>query len=205
MIYDISPPLTAKLAVWPGDVPLSRRMMCHGDPVTMSAFRATAHLGSHADAPSHYGRDALTIDQCPLDWYVGPCQVVRVPIERGHAIRPSMLPAVIEAPRVLFATDTYLDPECFQEDYAALSPELIAHLKERGVVLVGIDTPSVDVFIAKDLPTHHACLQHGVVILEGLVLRDVPAGAYELIALPLKLVGFDGSPVRAVLRDLTSS
>ena len=202
MIYDISPPLTSKLAVWPGDMPLSRKVLCHGDPVTMSAFRATAHLGAHADAPSHYGQGAATIDQCPLDWYLGPCQVIRVNAERCQAIVPAMLPQPIAAPRVLIATDTYLDLECFCEDYAALSPELIKYLKEHGVFLVGIDTPSVDVFAAKDLPTHHACLEHGVVILEGLVLRDVPARVYELIALPLKLMGFDGSPVRAVLRTL---
>src|SRR5262245_18209816 len=97
MIYDISPPLTAKLAVWPGDVPLSRRIMVHADPVTLTAFRATVHLGSHADAPSHSGRDALTIDQCPLDWYLGPCQVVRVSVDRGQGIEPALLPATLEA------------------------------------------------------------------------------------------------------------
>jgi arylformamidase len=204
MIYDISPPLTAKLAVWPGDVPLSRKVLCHGDPVTLSALRATAHLGAHADAPCHYGRGAASIDQCPLDWYLGPCQVMRVKVARGQCVNPEMLPHTIEAPRVLIATDTYLDPDQFDEDFAALAPELIKHLKTNGVVLVGIDTPSVDVFAAKDLPTHHACLEHGVAILEGLVLREVPAGLYELIALPLKLVGFDGSPVRAVLRTRDS-
>lgn len=201
MIYDISPPLTPRLAVWPGDVPLSHRVMCDGDPVAASALRTTVHLGSHVDAPCHVGRGAATIDQCPLDWYLGPCQVMRVNVARGQCVVPELL-GPIETPRVLIATDSYPDPENFNEDYAALSPALIAFLKGHGVKLVGIDTPSVDVFAAKDLPTHHACLEHDIVILEGLVLRDVPAGLYELIALPLKLVGFDGSPVRAVLRTL---
>jgi arylformamidase len=86
------------------------------------------------------------------------------------------------------------------EDFAALSPELVDALDRRRVRLIGIDTPSVDLFDSKDLPAHHACLRCDMAILEGLVLRDVPEGEYELIALPLKLLGFDASPVRAVLR-----
>ena len=82
-------------------------------------------------------------------------------------------------------------------------PALLPFLKQHGVRLVGIDTPSVDPFDAADLPAHRACGEHGIIILEGLVLRDVPAGLYELIALPLRLVGFEASPVRAVLRRLT--
>lgn len=203
MIYDISPPLTPRLAVWPGDVPLSRRVMCDGDPVTVSSLRTTVHLGSHVDAPRHVGIGAATIDQCALEWYLGPCQVLRVNVAKSQCVLPQMLADSIETPRVLFATDSYPDPEHFNEDFAALSPGLIEYLKEHDVKLVGIDTPSVDVFAATDLPTHHACLEHGIVILEGLVLRDVPAGFYDLIALPLKLVGFDGSPVRAVLRTLS--
>lgn len=88
----------------------------------------------------------------------------------------------------------------FNGDFAALSPELIDWLHQRGVITVGIDTPSVDLFDSKDLPTHKAILRHDMAILEGLVLADVPEGTYELIALPLKLAGFDASPVRAVLR-----
>jgi arylformamidase len=201
MIYDISPPLSPRLAVWPGDVPLSRKALAYGERGSASAFRATVHLGAHVDAPSHIGRGQINIDECPLDWYMGPCQVMRVNVTRGECVVPEMLSGPIELPRVLIATGTYPDPEQFSEDFAALSPSLVAFLKQHGVKLIGIDTPSVDVFAAKDLPAHHACLEHGIVILEGLVLRDVPAGNYELIALPLKLVGFDGSPVRAVLRS----
>ncbi len=176
--------------------------MCDGDPVTLSSLRTTVHIGSHVDAPCHVGRGAATIDQCPLEWYLGPCQVVRVNVARGESVTAEMLPTTIETPRVLIATDSYPDPDHFNEDYAALAPALVGYLKERGVRLIGIDTPSVDLFAAKDLPTHHTCGTHGIVILEGLVLRQVPAGRYELIALPLKLIGFDGSPVRAVLREL---
>src|SRR5262249_24056178 len=112
----------------------------------------------------------------------------------------AMLTQRIQAARVLIATDTFPDWQRFNAGFAALSPELVDHLHERGVVLIGIDTPSVDLFDSKDLPSHHKFLHHDMAILEGLVLKDVPDGLYELIALPLRLEGFDASPVRAILR-----
>src|SRR4051812_18760860 len=108
MIYDISPPLTPKLAVWPGDPPLTREILCDGDPVTLSALHATAHLGAHADAPAHYGRGAASIDQCPLELYLGACQVVHVKVPRARRVLPDLLPT-IQAPRILLATNTYPD------------------------------------------------------------------------------------------------
>lgn len=163
-------------------------------------MRATAHLGAHADAPSHVGARAAPIHEHGLDFYLGPCQVMHVAAARGQCITPALLPGPVRAPRLLLATGTYPDPRVFSEDFAALGPELVEALHREGVRLVGIDTPSVDLFAAADLPAHHALLRRDMAILEGLVLRDVPAGTYELIALPLKLVGFDASPVRAVLR-----
>src|SRR5438552_18881185 len=106
------------------------------------------------------------------------------------------------SPRLLFATGTYPDWQNWNSDFAALSVELIDFLHDRGVITVGIDTPSVDLFESKDLPAHKAILRCNMSILEGLVLKDVPEGTYELIALPLPLVGFDASPVRAVLRTV---
>jgi arylformamidase len=210
MIYDITPPVTSRLAVWPGDTPVTREVLCEiGVPlpgraivsnITLSALRATVHLGAHADAPSHYGAGAPAIHERSLDYYVGPCQVVRVAVGRGARVTPEMLPAPVRAGRVLIATGTFPDPERFNTDFAALSPELVRRLHEQGVKLIGTDTPSVDLFDSKDLPTHHEFLRCDMAILEGLILRDVPEGLYELIALPLKLVGFDASPVRAVLR-----
>jgi arylformamidase len=104
--------------------------------------------------------------------------------------------------RVLLCTGTYPDPNRFQTDFAALAPELVDHLHNLGVRLVGIDTPSVDLFESKDLPAHRRLLAHDMAILEGLVLANVPPGRYELCALPLPLIGFDASPVRAILRTL---
>ena len=103
---------------------------------------------------------------------------------------------------MLLATGTYRDPDRFDSDFAALSVELVDRLHDQGVRTVGIDTPSVDLFDSKDLPAHKRILQYDMAILEGLVLKDVPEGVYELIALPLRLVGFDASPVRAILRPL---
>lgn len=205
MLHDLTPPIGERLKVWPGDTPPSRQVLCdlkRGDPIALSTLHATVHLGAHADAPSHFVGDGPAIDAVALETYLGPCQVIRVSVPRGTRIAPDMLSAAVTAPRVLLATGTYPDSERFNEDFAALAPELIPWLRQRGVILVGLDTPSVDLFDSKDLPAHRACWRHGLAILEGLVLADVPAGMYELIALPLKLVGFDASPVRAVLRTL---
>ncbi len=203
MLYDITPAISERLQVWPGDSPLRREILLdrrRGDNITLSTLHATVHLGAHADAPSHYGADAPTMEQRSLDYYLGPCQVLRIAAARKSRLTPAMLPQPLSAERLLLATGTFPDPERFNEDFAALSPELVEFLHLRGVKLVGIDTPSVDLFDSKDLPAHQMFLRHDMAILEGLVLKDVPPGMYELIALPLKLVGFDASPVRAILR-----
>ena len=199
MIYDISPLITADLKVFPGDTPPSREVlldMARGDPLTLSTWKSTVHVGAHADAPSHYGRDGRTIEQQPLELYCGPCRVIHVD---GGPVTPEMMPDV-DTERLLIATGSYPDPTNWNDDFAALAPELVDHLGRHGVRLVGVDTPSVDPADSKDLPAHHRFLANDIAIIEGLVLADVPAGVYELIALPLKLAGFDASPVRAILR-----
>jgi arylformamidase len=208
MLYDLTPPITPRLGVWPGDTPASRSVLldlARGDTVTLSTLQATVHLGAHADAPSHYGLRAPAIEQRDLSLYLGLCQVVRVAADRGTRIEPEHLPQPIQAPRVLIATDTFPDPFSWNDDFAALSPALVDALHQQGVRLIGIDTPSVDLMTSKDLPAHQAVLRHDMAILEGLVLKQVPEGLYELIALPLPLVGFDASPVRAVLRSLPAT
>jgi arylformamidase len=203
MIYDITPPITPKLAVWPGDTPPSREVLCdlnRGDTVTLSTLRATVHLGAHADGPIHYGKDAADIASRNLELYLGRCQVARVNTSRGQRVKLDRLE--IQAERFLLATGTFPNPENFNTDFAAYDPAFIDWLHERGVRLIGIDTPSIDLFDSKDLPSHKMVLKHDMAILEGLRLDHVPDGVYELIALPLKLVGFDASPVRAVLRSI---
>jgi arylformamidase len=205
-LYDLTPPISERLRVWPGDTPPRREVLLdirRGDEITLSTLHATAHLGAHADAPSHYGLNAPAIDARRLDYYLGPCQVIRTPVPRGGFVTPDDVRVPVTAERVLLATGTYPDPELFNEDFAALSPALVEWLHRRGVRLLGIDTPSVDPFDSKELPAHKTFLKHDMAILEGLVLGDVPEGLYELSALPLRLVGFDASPVRAVLRSLS--
>jgi arylformamidase len=205
ILHDITPIVSEALAVWPGDTPPTREVLLDmktGANLTLSSLHATVHLGAHADAPSHYGAEAPSIESRPLEPYLGPCQVVRFPVERGARLPAEALPDPVRAERVLFATGTYPDPNRFNDDFAALSPELIARLHDAGVRLVGIDTPSVDPFASKELESHRACLERDMAILEGVVLDAVPEGLYELVALPLKLAAFDASPVRAVLRAL---
>lgn len=207
MIYDISPPVTPDIAVFPGDTPLSREVlldMKRGDALTLSTIHATCHLGAHADGPNHYGTNGRTIDEQPLECYLGACQVIDVHVSRGDEVRvdPDQLTQAISERRVLLKTGTWPDPAEFNTDFAGLSVELVDALADAGVITIGVDTPSVDTASSKDLPAHRALFAHDIAILEYLDLSKVPAGVYELIALPLKLVGFDASPVRAVLRTL---
>lgn len=209
-LLDISPPLGPSLAVFPGDTPLSREVLLdteRGDAITLSTLRATVHLGAHADAPSHYGPGAPSIDRLPLETFLGPCRVVHVSADPadglvGVAELERALGGLSPGERLLLATGSFPDPDRFTSDFAALAPELVRRLATSGVRLIGVDTPSIDPADSRELPAHAACLAGGVTILEGLALRDVPEGVYELIALPLRLEGFDASPVRAVLRPL---
>lgn len=205
MLYDITPTVNRDLKVFPGDTPPSREVlldMKRGDHITLSTIHTTVHLGAHVDGPNHYGVDGRSIDEQPLDLYLGKCQVVHVEVKRGARVGVDDIGAEIVAERVLIGTGTFPDPNNWNEDFAGLEPDLVDYLHEKGVRLVGIDTPSVDVSTTKELVAHHRFFANDMAILEGVVLSDVPAGMYELIALPLKLEGFDGSPVRAVLRTL---
>ena len=207
-VIDISPPVTSATAVFPGDTILTREVlqdMRGGDSITLSTLRSTVHIGAHADAPSHYGHSGRSIDRQPLDLYLGPCRVIEMPQRPGGRLIPADLPAgvPIDQPRILLRTGSYPDPAEWCDDFTALCPDLIDHLADRGVRLIGVDTPSVDPASAKVLEAHHQFLARDVAILEGLVLTNVQPGVYELIALPLALVGFDASPVRAVLRRMS--
>lgn len=207
-VIDISPAISERSSVWPGDTPYVRRVLLDmhaGANITLSNITTTVHLGAHADGVNHYLRDGAAIDAMPLKHYLGVCRVLHaVNTRRGSRIGiddvdlgPLPLP-----PRVLLATGSFDGFDAWNEDFAGLEPALVEHLADRGVITVGVDTPSVDIMTSKDLPAHAACARGGVAILEGLALASVEPGDYELIALPLKLVGADASPVRAVLRTL---
>ena len=208
-LIDISPPIDSSIAVFPGDRPYERTVsedIAAGSNVTLSDIRTTVHVGAHADAPSHYSAGGQDIGSRRLDYYLGPCSVIHVDGVRGRRIVPADLKSKpLTDPRVLLRTGTYPDPRRWNDDFASLSPELVDWLHSRGVILVGIDTPSVDPAHSKALEAHQALARHDMANLEGLVLEHVPEGRYELIALPLRLAGADGSPVRAVLRSIRAA
>lgn len=205
MLYDLSPAVRPETPVYPGDTPFAVRFtasLAAGDAVNLSTLTTTPHIGSHVDAPFHTEPRGETVGDLSLGPFLGACRVVRVP--PVPLIEPHHVDGLdLDKPgRLLFRTESVRDRNRFPERYTALSPELARLLAERGVVLVGLDTPSVDPPGSATLDAHHALLRGGVAVLEGLVLDGVAEGVYELIALPLKLAGLDGSPVRAVLRSL---
>ncbi len=160
------------------------------------------HLGAHADAPLHYAREASAIGDVDLEPFLGPCRVIHA-IDRGALITPEHLAHAIDGlpPRVLVRTCVTAPTE-WSPAFSAFAPETIAWLSKLGVRLVGIDSQSVDPAESKTLDSHQQLLAHDMRVLENLVLDEIEAGDYELIALPLKLTGADASPVRAVLRSL---
>ncbi len=205
MIYDISPPITSRLQVWPGDTPPSRDVQAdfsRGDDYALSVWHTTAHVGAHADAPSHFAAAGRDIAALPIERFIGSCHLIRINAKPGSALTSNEMHVPSKTERLLIATGTYPDPEQFNQDFAGLAPEFVEELHESGVRLIGVDTPSIDPFDAEEHAAHKACARLDIIILEGLVLEGVPAGNYELIALPLKLVGFEASPVRAVLRTV---
>lgn len=203
-IWDISQKLRPGLPVWPGDTAFEQAptwQMEDGSPVNVSALTFSTHSGAHADAPLHYSQTAPDISTVDLDPYLGECLVIDAR-GVGHAIDIGDLPHLHSADRVLFRTFDRFPHDKWDADTTAIAPETIDWLAVQGVKLVGIDGPSIDPQDSKTMDAHNAVLRHDIRVLEGLVLDDVPEGRYELIALPLPIVGGDASPVRAVLREL---
>lgn len=204
-IFDITRSINPALAVWPGDTPFSAEVimdMSEGASVNLTTITLSSHTGTHADAPYHFINDDLTIEKVPLEPYVGPATVVTVQREEGP-LTPFDFPDLdwggVE--RLLVHSSASAKPaDEFPTKIIYPSSELAEFLAENGVILFGSDAPSMDDINSKSLPGHHALRRHGIAILEGLLLTDVPDGHYELIALPLKIEGGDGSPVRAILR-----
>lgn len=203
-IRDISQRLHPGLPVWPGDTPFAQArtwQMEEGSPVNVSALTLSTHSGAHADAPLHYAADAPDIASVDLAPYLGECLVVDAR-GVGALVEVGDLPHLHGADRVLFRTFDAFPHEEWPAAPTAIAPEAIEWLGVQGVRLVGMDGPSLDPLDSKEMLAHKAVLKHDIRVLEGLVLDDVEEGRYELIALPLSIVGADASPVRAVLRDL---
>jgi arylformamidase len=204
-IHDISRPVGAGIPVWPGDTDFDFRFVARiaeGSPVNVGRVAMSVHTGAHVDAPLHFDDAGADVASVPLEAYLGPCLVADVrPDARG--IRSEHLPpgseAEVRAARRVLLRSYERRPEGFDPRMAHATPELADWLAERGVLLLGIDTDSMDAYESKELPAHRRLAAHGIAILEGIDLSGVGPGRYDLIALPLRLEGADGSPVRAVL------
>jgi arylformamidase len=201
-LIDISRPLAAETACWPGDVPFAFRLgwtIAGGASVNVGSIQTSVHTATHCDAPFHFDNAGATVDRMPLDGFIGPACVVNVRNTSRWRDRIADLD-FSNTPRILFRTGGWPDTSRFPESIPVMEPDLPGWLAARGVRLIGVDLPSVDPLDSKTLDNHHALGRGGITILEGLWLENVPEGCYELIAAPLKLIGADGSPLRAVLR-----
>lgn len=203
-IIDISQPVETTIGVWPGDTPFSWEFtwsMDAGAACNVSRVTTSPHNGTHADAPVHFLPGSAGIGEVDLDAYVGPCWVLDGP-RRGQ-VEPEHFADVDlqKYPRLLVRTRDD-DSTLFPSSFVSLSPAAAQALHARGGRLIGLDTPSMDPVDSKSMHAHHVLLPGNIAILENLVLAHVQPGPYELIALPLRWIGLDASPVRAVLRDL---
>ncbi|WP_303673326.1 cyclase family protein [Vampirovibrio chlorellavorus] len=217
-LIDISIPLSHQMIAWPGDpgVEITRTLDVRcGDPATVSFLKLGSHTGTHVDAFSHFKQDGNSLSEMDLSPYIGPALVVEIEdpekITLGELQRNPSFLDLRKAERVLFKTvnsEREWYKQSFNEHFCHLNPHAADFLVELGVKLVGIDYLSVEAFHAKTLyeeeaPTHHRLMKAGVYILEGLTLKGVKPGWYELLCLPLKLENGDGAPARAVLRPVS--
>jgi arylformamidase len=202
---DITQPLTNDMAHWPGDRPFEYEVAATKEQTgsaNVGKITTSVHMGTHVDSPFHFDNDGDTIEQIPIDTYIGKALVIDV--SNCETITPDVLEMfqIDGIQRLLIRTSLPNNPKRFPEVIPFLDPTIGPYLAEKGVILLGVDMPSVDPITSKSLDTHHALNQNGINILENIMLDHVEPGEYELIALPLRIIGSDGSPVRAVLRPI---
>ena len=209
-IFDVSRPLGNDLAPWPGDTPFHFELkwkMAEGATVNVGAVQMGVHNGTHADAPFHFAPGAETIEQMPLEIYLGDAVVVDLTklfeTDRTRQIAivdiESFSDALERAPRLLLKTGVWKDSSVFPESIPVIAADVPEWLRARKVKLIGLDLPSVDPIEAKKLVNHHALSAAGIAIVESLDLSAVEAGTYHFSALPLRISGGDAGPVRAIL------
>lgn len=202
---DVTQPLSNNIAHWPGDTPFDYRVktMAETGSVNIGHILTSLHMGTHIDAPFHVDDGGEKVDELPLDVYIGRAKIVDV---TGHdSIGKSELEnlELDGVERLLLRTAVRTDHTVFPENFTYLRPDIGLFLQEKGIRLIGVDVPSVDPVDSKSMSSHHSLIDHGVYILENLVLANVDPGDYELIALPLAIQGGDGSPVRAVVKRIS--
>ena len=207
-LFDISIRSDAHTAIWPGDAPYRFALnweMSAGASVNVGTVTMSIHFGTHVDAPFHFDPNGARAGELDLAPFWGPAIVVDLSAQpTGAPLGWEHFAALdlTRTPRVLLKTNAWPDPTVFPASIPVLAVDAAERLAAGGAVLLGVDLPSVDALDDPILPIHHALDAGSVRILECLNLRDVPPGAYELVALPLRLMDADGAPVRAALRPL---
>ncbi|WP_252504804.1 arylformamidase [Sporosarcina sp. Marseille-Q4943] len=204
---DISQRLHNGIAEWPGDTPFTYKVefpKADTGSVNIGKMTTSTHTGTHIDAPFHYDDEGMKVHELPIDVYIGKARVIDV--SGLESVGRSDLNGIDfgDVERILLKTSSRPDQDLFPETFTYLRADIGPLLKERGVRLIGVDTPSVDPEHSKTLDAHHSLYDNDVLILENIVLEKVEPGDYELIALPLPIEGGDGSPVRAVVRKWSS-
>lgn len=205
MWIDISQTFHHKIAHWPGDTPFSYETTFPKSvtgSVNIGKITTSVHTGTHVDAPFHFKENGETIEALDINLFIG--KAVMVDVSHCNEITPDDFATVdfSNANQLLLRTTVKQNQDQFPKRVPQLSPLLAPFLKENGIHLLGVDIPSVDPLDSKEMATHHALCNHGIAILENVVLHHLTPGLYELIALPLKIKGADGSPVRAVVRKI---
>ncbi|MDF0725404.1 arylformamidase [Cytobacillus sp. S13-E01] len=201
-IIDISQVLHSDIPVWPGDTPFSFRLSWtkqESGSVNVGKIEMSTHTGTHIDAPFHFDNEGKKVIELDLERYIGEAKVIQV--SNVETITPDHFNGTNfeGVTKLLIRTNSWNNRREFPSSIPSLSPDLAPFLADRGIKLLGVDVPSVDVLDSKDLPAHHSLLGHDIHILEGIVLDSVDEGVYQLVALPLPLKEADGSPVRAIL------
>ena len=208
-IYDISVPITPDMHVYPGDPGMSMQRVLEigeGSPFAISRLMLGTHTGTHVDPPAHFYKDGSTVDEVPLDSLIGPARVVDIGDARSVTVEfLESLDLPDQTERLLFKSrnGALWERPRFQRRFAYIEPFAARWLAARRMRLVGIDYLSAEQYGARQPLTHWALLGAGTIILEGLDLREVPEAEYTLVCLPLKIVGADGAPARAVLIEGT--
>jgi arylformamidase len=203
---DISVPLHNGMVHWPGDPAFHIERALDqekGDVATVSKMTLGVHTGTHMDAPLHFIRNARSIDEMPLDATVGRVRVIEIHDPKSIRRDELLGHGISAGERVLFKTvnsDHAWNSDQFDENFVFIAQDGARYLAEQRVLCVGVDYLSVGGFREDGPETHHALLEAGIWIIEGLNLKDIAAGDYELACLPLKLMGSEGAPARAIIR-----
>lgn len=200
---DITAPLNASIAEWPGDTPFTYGVVVSKEEsgsVNIGKLEMSTHIGTHIDAPFHFDDAGKTVDELDIDRYIGTATVVELTGKDEFTIE-DFKDKKIEGSILLVKTTDVLTRTEFPDEVPTLQLEAVAYLKDKGIRLFGVDVPSVDKVDSKDMSVHHELYKHDIMIIENIVLSRVKEGVYDFIGLPLNIEGADGSPVRAVLKE----